>query len=226
MHPVLAKAVNSFAEEVASVDLAEAQISPDPKLNRWSGQQVVEHLILSMRKSREGLEQVLKSKSSRSNRATLLQHALSLQLFFGSMSRGMPALPSVTPVAFVPEDGMLLSARLLGEAEDLSKVLAECRLVFGLQPCGNHPIYGPLRVEEWRNYHAVHFRHHLKQFKGSIAFARKQLELGNLDKAVQGSHGPLSAAETARAEFAGSPSQTAAEVRVLVKDRTNGDKRR
>lgn len=224
MHPVLARAAYAFAEEVAAIDLAEAQISPDPKLNRWCGQQVVEHLILSMKKSREELQRSLRSKSSRSKRSTLLQHALSFQLFFGSMSRGLPALPSLTPVTFTPQDGMMLSARLLAEAEELSNLLAECRLAFGLRPCGNHPIYGPLRVEEWRHYHAVHLRHHLKQFKESVVFARKQLGVHRLDKVTE--RETLFPVESGRAEFPGGPLLSAAETPVSVKDRTNGDKRR
>ncbi len=182
MHPVLANAAYAFAEELAAVGLAEAQISPDPSLNRWCGQQVVEHLILSMRKSREDLQRSLKSKSSRSKRPTLLQRALSLQLFFGRMSHGLQALPSLTPVTFTPQDGTMLSARLLAEAEELSKVLAECRLAFGLRPCGNHPIYGPLRVEEWRHYHAVHFRHHLKQFEENCRFRSRATGNARVEK--------------------------------------------
>jgi hypothetical protein len=232
MHPVLARAAYAFAEEVAATGLAEAQISPDPKLSRWCGQQVVEHLILSLRKSREELQRCLRSKSSRSRRSTLLEHALSLQVFLGSMPRGLPALPSLTPGPFTPQDGKMLSARLLAEAEELSKVLAECRLVFGLRPCGTHPIYGSLRVEEWRNYHAVHFRHHLKQFKGSVAFARRNLESNDLDGADgseprtgrgnESSYG----GEPVRMEFPGGTMLSAVDAHVEIKDRTNGDKRR
>jgi hypothetical protein len=226
MHPVLASAAYAFTEELAPVRLAEAQISPDPILNRWCGQQVAEHLILCMRRSREDLQRCLRSKSSGSKKSTLLQHALTLQLFFGRMSRGIQALPSLTPVSFTPEDGTMLSARLLAEAEELSKVLAECRLAFGLRPCGDHPIYGPLRVEEWRHYHAVHLRHHLKQFKETIAFARKQPEMRGLKRAVPEEYEALSGGEPGRAESPGGPLLSATETNVSVKGRTNGDKRR
>ena len=180
MHPVLAQAIQPFAEEIATVRLAEAQVSPDPKSERWCGQQVVEHLILSLKKSREGLQHRLKSSRSRTTLATLLQHIIKIQVFLGSMPRGVPALPSLTPIEFVPQDGPVLAARLLAEAEELSKVLAECRLAFGLRPCGSHPIYGPLRVEEWRQYHSVHCRHHVRQFKEAVDFARKHPELQGL----------------------------------------------
>jgi hypothetical protein len=65
---------------------------------------------------------------------------------------------------------------MLSEAKDLSDVLAACRFAFGLRPCGSHPIYGPMRVEEWRVYHAVHCQHHLRQFREAIAFARTHPE--------------------------------------------------
>ena len=180
MHPVLAQAIQPFAEEIATVRLAEAQVSPDPKSERWCGQQVVEHLILSLKKSREGLQHRLKSSRPHSDSISLLQHIIKIQIFLGSMPRGVPAIPSLMPIEFVPQDGPTLAARLLAEAEELSKVLAECRLAFGLRPCGSHPIYGPLRVEEWRNYHAVHCRHHVRQFKEAVDFARKHPELQGL----------------------------------------------
>jgi hypothetical protein len=95
----------------------------------------------------------------------------------------------------------MLSARLLAEAEELSKVLAECRLAFGTRPCGNHPIYGALRVEEWRNYHAVHIRHHIPQFRECVAFARKHADAPGLDEAAEEKQEAHYAGEQGRAEF-------------------------
>jgi hypothetical protein len=174
MHPVLAKAIHPVAEQIATVTLAEAQVSANSELRRWSGQEVVEHLILSIQKSKEELQRRLKSKNSPFYSCTFIQWVIKFQLlWFGSMPRGIPATHSLSPHRIVAQDGPALAARLLSEAEELSKALAECRIAFGVRPCGNHPIYGPLRVEEWRRYHAVHCRHHLQQFKEAIDFARK-----------------------------------------------------
>ncbi len=178
MHPVLAKTLNPIAEEIAAASLAEAQVSPNPGKHRWSGQQVVEHLILMFHSAQEELQTHLKKHKPASNWHTLLQWLLKAQLcWFGSMSPGIPSRHAIRPRQFVPQDGPALAARLLAEAEDADKALVQCRREFGLQSCGYHPIYGPLRVDEWRNYFAIHSRHHLPQFREAIAYARSHPEL-------------------------------------------------
>jgi len=175
MHPVLAKAVYPLVEQVAAVSLNEAQVSPDLEMHRWCGQQVVEHLILAFQSSRQELERRLKSGDSPVSSASWLQWILKVQVcMFGSMSEGVSTTLSLRPTRFVPQDGKTLAERLLAEAEALNKVLSECRIRFGLRPCGYHGMYGPLRVEEWRVYHAVHIRHHRRQFEKCIRLARRR----------------------------------------------------
>ena len=176
MHPVLAKAVHPLAELVAGVGLDEAQVSPNSELHQWCGQQVVEHLILTFQSSRMELERRLKSGGSSVRRASLLQWILRVQVcMFGSMSRGVSTALTLRPIRFVPQGGRELAERLLAEAEALDKDLSNCRINFGLRPCGYHAMYGPLRVEEWRVYHSVHIRHHQRQFEEAIRLARRRI---------------------------------------------------
>jgi hypothetical protein len=161
-------------EQVAELSLSEAQVLPDSEHHRWCGQAVVEHLILDFQHSRNELQKRLKSGEPPSRSASLLQWILKTQVcFFGRMSDGVSASLLLRPDHFFPQDGPALAARLLAEAEELNKALSKCRIVFGLRPCGYHPMYGPLRVEEWRVYLAVHCRHHQRQFEQTIRFARK-----------------------------------------------------
>ena len=76
MHVVIANAVCPFAEQIAEATLIEAQVSPDPEFHRWSGQQVVEHLILSFARSREELRNRLKRKEPPSRAHSWLQSLL------------------------------------------------------------------------------------------------------------------------------------------------------
>ena len=62
--------------------------------------------------------------------------------------------------------------RLLDAAKVVDNLLAVCRRVYGMEPCGEHWMYGPLRVEDWRAYTAIHIRHHLKQLKVAVNYAR------------------------------------------------------
>jgi len=173
MHPVLADAVFPLAEHVAAVSLKEAQVSPAADTHGWNAQQVVEHLILSFRQSTEELQKRLKLDQSPSRSASWLQWIIKIQVcVFHSMTRGVSTSSSLRPRTYIPQDGPELAARLCDEAELLNKTLAESRIAFGMRPCGYHPVYGPLRVEEWRVYHAVHCRHHMRQFDAAIAYAQ------------------------------------------------------
>lgn len=173
MHPVLADSVFPLAEHVAGVSLVEAQVSPSTDTRRWSGQQVVEHLILSFRQSREELQKRLKIDRSPSRSASWVQWIIKVQVcVFHWMPEGVPTSYALRPTGLEPQDGPTLAARFVEEAEMLNKALADARIVFGMRPCGYHPMYGPLRVEEWRVYHAVHCRHHMRQFDAAIDFAR------------------------------------------------------
>jgi len=40
--------------------------------------------------------------------------------------------------------------------------------------CGEQSMFGVMRVDEWRRYHAVHAKHHLPHLKNAIRFARNQ----------------------------------------------------
>jgi hypothetical protein len=137
---------------------------------------VIEHVILCFKQSKDELRRRLASGESPARSASLLQWMLKTQVcFFHSMSSGIPASTVLRPSEFVPQDGAGLAARLLAEGEELNKTLAECRIAFGMRPCGYHPMYGPLRVEEWRVYHRVHCIHHLWQFDETIRLARGRL---------------------------------------------------
>jgi hypothetical protein len=142
-------------------------------MDDWCAQEVVEHLILTFRQSREELETRLKTRTPPTNRSTLYQLPLKIQLqWFGSMTAGTIAPPSLVPTKFVPQDGPALSARLQAEAEQLSKTLVQSEATFGKRPCGDHPLYGPLPAAGWRKYHALHCRQHAGQLKSAIEFAR------------------------------------------------------
>jgi len=178
MHPVLSSALESFTNELSKAGLEDLQASPNPGTHLWCSQQVVEHLLMAIEHSK--MELTRRSANSRLPMTphTMLQCVIKSQLFwFGSMPHGLIAPHSLRPVTWVPADGPALALRLSEATQELDRILVGCRRFYGMEPCGEHPIYGPLRVEEWRAYHARHIRHHLPQLKAALAFSRSQLHL-------------------------------------------------
>jgi len=175
MHPVLKVELERLAEEVRGISLEEAQVHPQPGQGRWCPQQVIEHLVLSYKMTTEEIGRQLAKGQPAKRRRGLLGIFLRLQTIgLGVMPHGIPSTPRLKPRTFDPLSGAELAERLLARGEEMDVLLGVARRKFGIQPCGEHPFYGPLRVDEWRRYHALHARHHLKQLQQAIKFAKGQ----------------------------------------------------
>jgi hypothetical protein len=95
------------------------------------------------------------------------------------MPRGVGATHDTTPKPNLPTLGSReLTDRLERAIESLDATLDRCRHQFGMERVGRHFLLGPLRIDQWRRYHVLHLRHHLKQMQEvreslSVAVARK-----------------------------------------------------
>jgi hypothetical protein len=50
---------------------------------------------------------------------------------------------------------------------DMDKAIAECEASYGNSTLLlDHPILGPLTADQWRKFHWVHGKHHMKQIRG------------------------------------------------------------
>lgn len=173
IHPVLQNALNSFCEVLGSASLEELQVVPGISAQYWCGQQVVEHVLMTMERSHLELTKHLEQKRLRMAKRSFLQTVIKSHLFwFRNMPRGIIAPRSLRPVDWTPMSGAELSSKIMCAGAELDAVLVNSRRAFGMEPCGEHWMYGPLRVEDWRAYHAIHIQHHLKQLKSAIAYAK------------------------------------------------------
>jgi hypothetical protein len=173
MHAVLERVVNQISGEVSHLDSEATQLHPNKLSYKWNAQQVVEHLVMGYRLTTEALETRLKKgRLSRKHRRTYLQWSLQMMILtFGAMPRGVPALDETTPKPgrFRPMSGPELGGLLRREIETMDVALDACRRRFGIERVGIHPFLGPLRVDQWRRFHAVHGHHHLTQLRSVLA---------------------------------------------------------
>jgi hypothetical protein len=172
MHAVFERVVSQIASEVRHLDAEATQVHPKGLAYKWSAQRVVEHLVLGCRLTTDALEtQLKKGRLSRNQSRTYLQWSLQFMILsFGVLPQGVPALEETmpTPGRFAAMSGRQLSALLRQEIEVMDTVLDCCRRKFGMERVGTHPWLGPLRVDQWRRFHAVHGLHHLTQLRSVI----------------------------------------------------------
>jgi hypothetical protein len=173
MHAVLERVVDHISSEVRHLDAEATQLHPKGLVHRWNAQQVIEHLVLGYRLTTEALETRLKKgRLSRKHGRTYLQWALQMMILsFGTMPRGVPALDETMPKpgSFPAMSGRELTDLLRREIEAMDSALDACRRRFGIERVGIHPLLGPLRVDQWRRFHAVHGQHHLTQMRSVLA---------------------------------------------------------
>ena len=172
MHPVLKTSLEPLVGLMEGLTVEEAQAAPLPGAGRWCAQQVVEHLILTYQMTVETVSRHMKSGlAAKKGRGPLLSLLRTQAIGLGRMPRGVPTVHAARPREFTPMDGPALEVRFWAAAEQMDALLVEARRKFGIQPCGDHWFYGGLRVDEWRRYHAVHGRHHVRQLRDAIEHA-------------------------------------------------------
>jgi hypothetical protein len=134
---------------------------------KWSAAEILEHLFLTYQGTNRGLAKCLERGASLATRATLKHRMATLlvvNLGYLPSGRKAPdrAMPRGMPVGEVQQG-------IVKELEKMASGLDECEHKFGVgTKIMDHPFLGPLTAEEWRKFHWVHGRHHLRQLRERI----------------------------------------------------------
>jgi Protein of unknown function (DUF1569) len=166
MHPVFQSAFDEVAAELERFDSTSANVHPWGRPHCWSVHQVVEHLALSMDNTRIALdERLAKGRRGRNLERSGTEWLLQLMILSaGHMPKGVGAPHETTPKGNLPEVRVReLIQRLESAIDSLDATLDQVRHRFGMERVGRHFLLGPLRVDQWRRYHVLHLRHHMKQ---------------------------------------------------------------
>lgn len=161
MHPDLQRTLDALRAATAKLDAETLARRPPGK---WSGAQILEHLAKSYAGTAYILGRCLEQGQPKARRATLgdrLSSFVVVDLGYLPEGRQAPqvALPSESPPADIAD-----AAGKALVALDEAAARAEAR--FGRRTkVANHPILGPFSVRQWRRFHLVHTRHHIKQLE-------------------------------------------------------------
>lgn len=129
---------------------------------KWNSLQILEHLVLSYTATTKGLLRATEAGQPQLETPDLRQRLRRLYVL------GLGRFPSgiESPKHTVPRDGLgndpLRRFNDALVAMDATLADAEKRFGAGTRLL-NHPVLGPLTAQQWRRFHQVHGRHHLKQ---------------------------------------------------------------
>jgi hypothetical protein len=166
MNTTLLQLQRELADSLRGLDPAQTQLRP--AANRWSIQQIAEHLLLTYSATETAIEARLVKRTPTRARPNLTQHIAQYTLIrIGYFPTGRKAPQLVTP----PSTSQPLSgAQLIAAASDhltrLDLLCNEAQEIFGPSTrCASHMILGPLSLDQWRRFQLIHGEHHIKQIQ-------------------------------------------------------------
>ena len=159
--------------EIAS---ALAGLLPDELLahapGKWCAAEILEHLYLTYTGTIRGFGRVVDAGKPLATAPTWKQRGQALVVVgFGYMPTGRKAPPVARPRG-VPSEEVL--ANVGPKIAAMDEIMSRCEAKFGSSTkILDHPILGPLSIDQWRKFHLVHGVHHVKQIR------RLRIEFGN-----------------------------------------------
>lgn len=146
---------------------ASASDLAQPPPGKWNAAQILEHLFLTYKNTNRGLAKCFEQGAPLATRATFGHRMATLLVVnIGYMPGGRKAPERALPRGMPPQD---VQRDLIPELMRMGSGLDDCERRFGAgAKIMDHPFLGPLTAGEWRKFHWVHGRHHVRQIRMRI----------------------------------------------------------
>jgi Protein of unknown function (DUF1569) len=172
MNSSLLQLQSEIASSLRGLDTTQTQLQPRSRPNKWSIQQIIEHLLLTYSSTETAINARLTKRTPTRAQSTfrqrVFQYAVTRCRYFPT-GREAPLIVTPQPTTH-PLSGKDLTQAAIEHLTHLDLLFTEAETLFGpASQCASHAILGPLNIYQWRMFQLVHGRHHLKQ----IAAIRK-----------------------------------------------------
>jgi len=159
MNPLIERLSNQIAQCTEGLSAESLAWHPEGK---WSIGEILEHLSLTYTGTKLGFDRCLQAGKAAATETTLKGRlGAFLVTKVGYLPNGRQA-PAPTRPKGRPGNAVLSGIRQ--DIAAMDDAIQSCEERFGSDlKLLNHPILGPLSAAEWRRFHCVHGRHHLRQ---------------------------------------------------------------
>lgn len=160
MHPTVEATWKMIAGATAGMDAAK--LGQRPAEGKWCAAEIVEHLLITYTSTTAGLRKALAKGRPLGGIPTLKQRLFQfVVLDMGYFPSGRQAPAMTIPKGLQPGEVVHAVEHAL---PDMDAAISECERNYGSgTKIADHPILGPLTAKQWRKFHLVHARHHMKQ---------------------------------------------------------------
>jgi hypothetical protein len=157
---------SELERSLAGLSDQQTQLRPLLDARRWHIQQIVGHLLLTYALTITAMDtQITKARRTQAclSPAQRLWQFVVLRLGWLPRQRKAPAITTPDPNA-APADGDQLRAALASALTAMDARITTAEQLFGRRRRSvRHMILGPLSLNQWRRFHLVHGRHHIRQ---------------------------------------------------------------
>lgn len=161
MNSAIERLANQIAQ--ATEGLSERELSWNPG-RKWSIAEVLEHLSLTYTGTTIVFNRCLEANKASARTPSLKDRVGAFVVTrLGFLPSGREAPKPTRPKGKPPE---AVLANIRNDLAAMDEAIAQCERKFGDdRKLVDHPIIGPLTAAEWRKFHCVHGRHHLRQIQ-------------------------------------------------------------
>ncbi len=150
---------------LVGLDARTTQYAPKGRDDKWSIQQIAEHLQLAVEMSSRGVEARLERGAPARGNANLSQvlgQWAVIKLGWFPATRESPEATTPKRPA-VLRNGAQLADRIHAALLEFDKLARKAQKLFGNGPVLRHTVLGPLSIPAWNRFHLLHGQHHIRQ---------------------------------------------------------------
>jgi hypothetical protein len=166
MNPTLDTLNRRLTSATAGLTARQTQLRLNAQPNKWTIQQIVEHLLLTYAATSNAFETRLAKGTPTQAKPTPAQYAGQFAITrLGLFPSGRMAPAAVDPTTPTPAlSGPSLATVTTEALARLDTLCDQAESLFGTRTRAiNHMILGPLTIPQWRRFHLAHGTHHVKQ---------------------------------------------------------------
>jgi hypothetical protein len=167
MDTILQQLHKEIVSVLEGLDSTQTQLVPPSSPEKWSIQQIIQHLCLTYAFTEAAFEARLAKRTPTRAQPTFRQRIGQFSVItLGIFPNGREAPERVAPPRVVsPVCGADLALYADDHLTRIDKLANQAEALFGHGRCISHMILGPLTIHQWRRFHLIHGRHHLKQIR-------------------------------------------------------------
>jgi hypothetical protein len=175
MHPTFDQLEHVLSTPLQGLSVRQTQLRPTTHPEKWTIQQIVEHLLLTYTSTQHVMETRIAKGNPTKSKPSVPQRLIQLGVIrLGYFPKGRIAPSIVDPPSSTQAlSGEQLIQTIHQQLSTTDQLFQQAEAAFGHQRAVTHHVLGPLNIHQWRGFHLIHGRHHARQ----IAAIRRQHHL-------------------------------------------------